>query len=63
MYVTAPAEFLTTYQAADRIGVHYSTMRRWVTEGKGPKPTRHAGRWNYAVTEVERWIREGEPEG
>ena len=52
------AEWLKLKQIADELNVHYSTVLRWVTEGKLPAH-RVGAQWRIGRDELNRWIASG----
>lgn len=52
------SEFLTSEQAAERIGIHWVTLSRWRTAGKGPAWTRVGRMALYLPEDIDRWERE-----
>jgi hypothetical protein len=52
-----PRGWLWSAEAADYVGVHVVTLRRWRRDGMGPKATRHgARRYAYKITDLDAWL-------
>jgi len=56
--------WLTTTEAAERLGVHPSTIRRWADDGSLPAMTTPGGHRRFARTDLDRMAAEGrQPSG
>lgn len=51
-------ELLTLRLAAARLGMHHETLRRLLSEGKGPPATKRPGsnRWFFWSNEIDAWF-------
>jgi excisionase family DNA binding protein len=53
----APKGWLWTEDAAEYIGVHFTTLYRWRRDRIGPASTRHGQRrYRYKITELDAWM-------
>ena len=57
-----PATLLSVSEAAERLGVHVSTVRRWTSDGTLPEVRTPGGHRRFPVEAVERLRRERAPE-
>jgi len=53
---------ITVRAAADRLGVSYSTMKRWITTGKVRTTLTSGGHHRVSDTEIDRLIAHGNPD-
>jgi excisionase family DNA binding protein len=52
-----PKGWLWTEDAADYLGVHFTTLYRWRRDGIGPKCTRHGRRpYRYKISDLDAWL-------
>jgi excisionase family DNA binding protein len=49
-------DVMTTAELLKQLGVHRTTLERWVKEGEFPAPTRIGGRLYWLRSEVQDWI-------
>lgn len=58
---TIPAVWLTSPEAAARIGIHPVTLAQWRRKGRGPKFEKLGGgkaaHTRYHVDEIDKWMR------
>lgn len=59
----APKGWLWTEDAADYLGVHFTTLYRWRRDGIGPDYTRHGQRrYRYKIADLNAWLNGGTAE-
>lgn len=52
-----PKGWLWSAEAADYLGVHVVTLRRWRRDGIGPKSRPHGlRRYRYKISELDAWM-------
>jgi hypothetical protein len=49
--------YLSTKQAAYRLGLSHRSLERWRDEDRGPLCRRHGGRWAYLIQDLDDWSR------
>jgi excisionase family DNA binding protein len=59
-FVVAPEEWLTTGQAAELLGVHRSTLLRYVEEGRLPARRLPTGHYRVRREDLEKLLEQGE---
>jgi excisionase family DNA binding protein len=50
---------LSFMEAADRLGIHISTLHRWINKGIGPRSIVLGERRRFPADAVEEYLREG----
>lgn len=52
-----PKGWLWTEDAAEKLGVHITTLYRWRRDDYGPRSKRHGRRrYRYEIAELDRWL-------
>ena len=54
--------YLDTHKAAEIIGMHPGTLRRWRMNKEGPNYYRIMGRVRYTADDIDRWVRDQQGE-
>ena len=49
--------YLDSHAAAKYLGRSYSRLDQWRRSGEGPKCVKRMGRWYYAESDLDAWIR------
>ncbi|WP_420094772.1 helix-turn-helix domain-containing protein [Nocardia asteroides] len=57
--VTRPVEFISTGEFARLAGVSTTTVRRWIADGRGPRPVKFGHHWRFPADEVAEFMQRG----
>ena len=60
--LATPEEYLTIQETADYLRTYVETLRKWRTQGTGPRAAKLGKRLVYRRSELDRWVRQRERE-